>query len=252
MVQFRDIDPTAMGDLATTIAHELGQPLAAAGNFLSGVARHVDTLTDGSRLPSRSAVAAAQIATGVENGSRQVERARVIVDALRSFALDLEHPAQLVDLNELLEECLYFVRLRAEQAGVEVVARFHPAPVQVWCERVLTGQVVLNLCANAIDEVRQRRPDHRLVTVTISQGEDCRTGILTVDDEGQGPPPNPFSAPFSSKEHGSGVGLELSHRIITRQGGLIWAEERQPRGSRFGFSLPLAALVEGTVEERGT
>jgi signal transduction histidine kinase len=248
MVQFRNLDPTAMGDLATTIAHELGQPLAAASNFLSGAARHLETLTDGSSSPS----AAAQIARGVENGSRQIERARSIVDALRSFALDLQHPAQLVDLNELLEECLYFVRLRAEQAGVEVVAHVHPTQVQVWCEWVLTGQVVLNLCANAIEEVGRLQPDRRLVEVTVSQDADRRNGLLIVDDEGQGPPPHPFSAPFSSKEHGSGVGLELSHRIITRQGGVIWAEERRPRGSRFVFSLPLADPVAEPVAEHST
>lgn len=209
----------AMGDMAMAIAHELGQPLAAAGNFLAGVR---------TRVP-----AAGDLAYGIDSAVRQIERASTIVNSVRAFVGHLEHVQQVVDLNEIVEECLYFVRLRAAPAGVGVSVRRHPEPVAVRCERVLTGQVVLNLCFNAIDELAAC--PRRELTITTGP-----IGVLTVDDTGRGLPRDPFEESFTAKESGIGIGLALSYRIITRQHGTIWAEQRTDGGARFGFTLPLA------------
>ncbi|MCT2582009.1 sensor histidine kinase [Actinophytocola gossypii] len=214
----------AMGDMAMAIAHELGQPLAAAGNFLAGVR---------ARAPEDE-----RLAYGVDSAVRQIERASTIVGSVRAFVGHLEHVRQVVDLNDVVEECLWFVRLRADPAGVEVVVHRHPDPVPVRCERVLTGQVVLNLCFNAIDEMAACAPDRRRLTITTGIGDGV--GVLTVDDQGRGLPRDPFEESFTAKEHGSGIGLALSYRIITRQHGTIWADRLEEGGSRFGFALPLA------------
>jgi two-component system sensor kinase FixL len=220
---------TAMGDMAMAIAHELGQPLAAAGNFLAGVRPRGGDAAD---------VPAARVAYGVDNAVRQIERASRIVESVRAFVGHLEHVRQVADLDDIVEECLYFVRLRAEPAGVDVRFERAAAPVPVRCERVLTGQVVLNLCFNAVDEVAGGPADRRQVVVTTAARDGA--GVLTVDDRGRGFPRDPFAESFTAKDHGSGIGLALSHRIITRQHGSIWADRRPGGGSRFGFSLPLA------------
>ncbi|RZQ61414.1 PAS domain-containing sensor histidine kinase [Amycolatopsis suaedae] len=217
---------TAMGDMAMAIAHELGQPLSAAGNFLAGL-----------RARAGALAVAGELGYGIDSAVRQIERASAIVASVRAFVGHLEHVHQEVDLGEIVEECLYFVRLRAEPAGVLVTVR-HDGPVRVRCERVLTGQVVLNLCFNAIDELAACDPARRRLTIT-TRTEDGR-GVLTVDDEGRGLPADPFAGSFTAKEHGSGIGLALSYRIITRQHGTIWAQRRDEGGSRFGFTLPLA------------
>ncbi|WP_431917309.1 PAS domain-containing sensor histidine kinase [Nonomuraea jabiensis] len=214
----------AMGDMAMAIAHELGQPLAAAANFLAGV--H----TRAARLPE-----AGGLAQGVASAVSQIERAAAIVSSVRAFVGHLEQVEQVADLNDVVEECLYFVRLRAAPLGVEVRARLSPEPVLVRCERVLTGQVVLNLCFNAVDEMGQAPAASRRIDVATAPD-----GTFTVDDRGRGLPRDPFAESFTSKEHGSGIGLALSHRIITRQHGTIWAAKREEGGSRFGFTLPLA------------
>jgi two-component system, LuxR family, sensor kinase FixL len=221
---------TAMGDMAMAIAHELGQPLAAAGNFLDGARRHA------SALP-----AADGVRVGLDSAVVQIQRAREIVNATRVFVGHLEHVDQVVDLDEVLDECLHFVRLRAAPPGVEVVVHRPGVPLLAWCERVLTGQVLLNLAFNAIDEAAACPPERRRVTITSgwSDGE----GVITVDDDGRGLSRDPFEESFTSKEQGSGIGLALSHRIITRQHGRIWAEQRPGGGTRFGFALPLAADV---------
>ncbi|MGC7098180.1 PAS domain-containing sensor histidine kinase [Amycolatopsis lurida] len=217
---------TAMGDMAMAIAHELGQPLAAAGNFLAGA-----------RADAQAT--APRVVYGIDNAVRQIERAATIVGSVRAFVGHLEQVEQVADLNDIVGECLYFVRLRAEPAGVRVLADLSDTPVEVRCERVLTGQVVLNLCFNAIDEMAAGDPSRRHLRITTSATGD--SGMVTVDDEGRGLGHDPFARTFTSKEHGSGIGLALSYRIITRQHGTMWAEPSPAGGSRFGFSLPIAA-----------
>ncbi|WP_216897531.1 PAS domain-containing sensor histidine kinase [Nocardia alni] len=215
----------AMGDMAMALAHELGQPLAAAGNFLAGV-----------RTRAQSP-AGADLSYGIDSAIQQIERASAVVTSVRSFVGHLEHIREEVDLNEIVEECLYFVRLRAAEHGVRIEVRTHPDPVPVRCERVLTGQVVLNLCFNAVDEMAGFAEQLRVVTISTSVADG--SGRVTVDDGGHGIAQDPFEEAFTSKSGGSGIGLALSYRIITRQHGTIWAERRPSGGSRFGFTLPL-------------
>ncbi|WP_188190443.1 PAS domain-containing sensor histidine kinase [Nonomuraea sp. SYSU D8015] len=225
----------AMGDMAMAIAHELGQPLAAAGNFIAGIRARTALMVGTGELP---VPVADQVGYGLESAARQIDRATAIVSALRSFVGHLEHVEQVVDLNDVVSDCLYFIRLRAASSAVTVEVRLAAEPVLVRCERVLTGQVVMNLCFNAIDEMAACRQEVRHVTLTTRVNEG--TGVVTVDDRGRGFSRDPFAESFTSKEGGSGIGLALSHRIISRQHGSIWAERRQTGGSRFGFALPLA------------
>ncbi|MGI5127831.1 PAS domain-containing sensor histidine kinase [Pseudonocardia sp. CA-107938] len=226
---------TAMGDMAMAIAHELGQPLAAAGNFLAGTTRHAGALEEEGALAAESAD---RLRFGIDSAVRQIDRASAIVGALRAFVGHLEHTRQVVDLHEIVDECLYFVRLRAADPQVRVVVHRHCGPLPAVCERVLTGQVLLNLCFNAIDEMACCAPENRelVITTQLRDGE----ATLTVDDRGRGLLRDPFAASFTSKEQGSGIGLALSHRIITRQHGRIWAHARSGGGSTFGFALPLS------------
>ncbi|TNM37489.1 PAS domain S-box protein [Nocardioides albidus] len=230
----------AMGDMAMAIAHELGQPLSAAGNFLAGVLARARSLTASGQLPDLTAT---QLGYGVESAVTQIERASTIVSTLRAFVGHLEHVEQVVDLNDIVTECLYFIRLRAGDPGVEVEVRLSAEPVPVRCERVLTGQVVMNLCFNAIDEMAQCDPERRRIVLATAR-DLPGSGVFTVDDAGRGLRHDPFAVSFTSKAHGSGIGLALSHRIITRQHGRIWAERRDEGGSRFAFALPLVATPD--------
>jgi C4-dicarboxylate-specific signal transduction histidine kinase len=226
----------AMGDMAMAIAHELGQPLAAANNFLAGVRARARTLEG----CAETAGATEMLAFGLDGAERQIERAATIVSSVRSYVGHLEQVSGRVDLNDVVEECLYFVGLRADPAGIEVELDLSSDPVHVRCERVLTGQVVLNLCFNAVDELSQCEPDNRVLRISTSTATyDGKTsGMVTVEDRGRGLTQDPFAESFTSKERGSGIGLALSYRIITRQHGMIWAESREGGGTRFAFTLP--------------
>jgi PAS domain S-box-containing protein len=217
---------TAMGDMAMAIAHELGQPLAAARNFLAGAR---------SRLTAEADLGLA--AYGIDAANMQIGRAASIVGAVRTFVAHLEQVEGIVDLNDIVDECLYFIRLRASPVEVEVRTDLAPEPVVVRCERVLTGQVVLNLCFNAVDEAAHAPAGRRDVVLATRLLE--QEGAFLVTDQGRGVARDPFAEAFTSKEHGSGIGLALSHRIITRQHGRIW-HEPHGAGSRFLFALPRA------------
>lgn len=221
----------AMGDMAVAIAHELAQPLSAASNYLDGIA---------GRLPA-SEVGGDGPALGLASARRQIERARRIVSSLRGFVGHLEQVDQVVDLNAIVEECLYFIEIRARATGVRLEVALDPEPVPVRCERVLTGQVVVNLCFNAVDEMAGAEPAARMVR--IRTGRDGGMGTFAVEDRGRGVPDQSYDEVFesaaTSKAEGSGLGLGLSYRIITRQHGTIGAAPAHPRGSVFSFALPL-------------
>jgi two-component system, LuxR family, sensor kinase FixL len=224
----------AMGDMAMAIAHELGQPLAAARNYLVGILGFASEPTP-ARGPAARALPEA-LSRGIAGALTQIERASSIVSAARMFVGHLEHIDQVVDLNTIVEQCLHFIRLRAVEGWVEVEVNLSKEPVEIRCEPVLTGQVVMNLCFNAVDEMMQAPSSTRRIVITTSarNGE----GIFTVDDHGRGLSRDPFEGAFTSKAGGSGIGLALSYRIITRQHGQLWAEKRAEGGTRFGFTLP--------------
>jgi len=221
----------AMGDMAMAIAHELGQPLAAATNFIAAI-QHRITLPDADRD---------DLSLGLVHARKQLDRANQIVRSLREYVTQLEESQQHCDLNDIVEDCAYFVDLRARTHGVQLDYRYEPAPVEVVCERVLTGQVVLNLCFNAIDEMATWPAGQR--TVSVSTRVDGDFGVVTVSDTGKGlshmPDARIFDGAFTDKATGHGIGLALSHRIITRQGGTISARDNTPRGAVFEFALPL-------------
>lgn len=222
----------AMGDMAMAIAHELGQPLAAATNFVDGVSRRL----------KKPELDTTDLVYGLDNARMQIDRASQIIKSLREYVVQLEQSEQVVDLNEILDDCFYFIRLRAEQHETELQLVKSDEPIWIRCEKVLTGQVILNLCHNAIDEMSEWPQKERHVTISTHATKD--TGVFRVADRGKGlahiPNGRVFDGAFTSKSTGSGIGLALSHRIITRQHGTIHAEENRSSGSTFTFELPLA------------
>jgi PAS domain S-box-containing protein len=222
----------AMGDMAMAIAHELGQPLAAANNYLAATQYRL----------AAAGVERDDLTLGLVNARKQLDRANQIVRSLREYVTQLEESLQHVDLNEIVDECSYFVNLRARDRGVRLEYALSPVPLEVTCERVLTGQVAMNLCFNAIEEMANWPAAHRLVRIS-TRGEAGRA-LFSVTDTGKGlshlPEGRVFDGAFTDKATGHGIGLALSHRIITRQGGAICARENHPHGTIMEFALPLA------------
>ncbi len=223
----------AMGEMATAIVHELSQPLAAVRNFIEGAIR---------RLAQPGPIDDAL--WGLRSADRQAEHAAVIIKSVRDYIVKREPSETHADLREVLADVAYFIELRAREAGVAVTIEQAGQALPVYCERVLIGQVILNLAFNAIEALAQRvdaaAPRGQLRLVTNVRG---RQAIVQVIDNGPGVPAEAHGRLFdgfsSSKAGGNGIGLSLCKNIVTRHGGEIWAKPAQQGGLECSFSLPL-------------
>lgn len=177
--------------------------------------------------------AVASLAEGYTEARRQMVRWE---ETLRREFID-----DLLRGDAIVDECRDFIEIRARDSDVRVDVETAPEPLLVRCERVLTGQVLLNLAFNAVDEMAGVPAGDRLVRLRTWREAD--TGCVAVEDRGRGASHLDFDRVFesaaTSKATGSGIGLGLSYRIITRQHGTISAAPAHPQGSVFSFALPL-------------
>lgn len=221
----------AMGDMAMILAHELGQPLAASLNYLSGVKSRLGTPETGPE----------KIKYGIEMVEKQLKRASEIVSSAKRYVRRIESTVSTFSLLDTVEESLYFVRLRAEEKGVEVKTELGSDPLRMEGEGVLIGQVIINLCVNAIDEISRPETSVKELDLKLSRHGDAAS--IAVSDLGRGmseaPADRLAAGPFSSKEDGSGIGLIISEHIAQRHGGSIIFTPNHPRGTVATLSLPL-------------
>lgn len=222
----------AMGDMAMIIAHELGQPLAAATNFLSGIQSRLEAGTLSDR----------DIRYGLERARKELARSSSIVSSVKRYVQRIESTAEQRDLNAIVSDSLYFVRLRAAERNVEVESELAGDPLPVRGDHVLLGQVILNLCFNAIDETVASGALQRRIRITT--GVEDGFAICSVHDWGRGLEPvqgeRLLESAFSDKKDGSGIGLILSERIVSRHNGEIQVRRNAPNGTVLVVRLPLA------------
>ncbi|WP_051516813.1 PAS domain-containing sensor histidine kinase [Herbaspirillum sp. RV1423] len=221
----------AMGEMATAIAHELSQPLAAIRNFLEGAMLRLNG----------DDISRENILWGLENAARQVDHAAAIIKSVREYVVKLEQTETLIDINETINEARYFIELKAAETQVAVEIAPCAEKLMVSCEKVLIGQVILNLAFNAIEEMNRFPQEMRRVRVSSERVGD--TAVIRVADQGGGLDAGHrerlFDGFFSSKVSGNGIGLALCKNIIARHRGDIWAQPGEPRGTSFCFALPL-------------
>lgn len=224
----------AMGDMAMILAHDLGQPLAASLNYLSGLKARI-------AAPS---VDPKTLSYGINMVEKQLNRASEIVTSAKRYVRRIESTSSAFNLPDAVEESLYFVRLRAEEAGVVVNADLGTEQLIMEGESVLIGQVIINLCMNAIDEIS--RPETTVKQLDIKLSEFGGITSLSIADQGRGmdtvPADRLAAGAFSSKEDGSGIGLIISEHIAQRHGGTIQFSTNQPRGTIATLSLPLKSV----------
>lgn len=221
----------AMGDMAMMIAHELGQPLAAAQNFLTGA---LSRLTGG-------AATQAELAFGLEKALRQLKRSSDIVNSVKTYVQRIESQSGPLELNAILTESLYFVRLRALERGIVLVVETATEPLPLSGEHILIGQVIINYCFNAIDELQ--RPENRDKQLSIRTFCDGEWVCCEVADRGRGLPDSirkerDLLTAFSGKGDGHGIGLVISENIVERHGGEVIFARNEPRGTIVTVRLP--------------
>ncbi|WP_455570326.1 PAS domain-containing sensor histidine kinase [Xanthobacter agilis] len=223
---------TAMGEMASTLAHELNQPLSAIANYIKGSRR----LLDG------GAVRTEMLQGALEKAGEQALRAGQIIRRLRDFVSRGESERRLESLSKMVEEASALALVGAKEHGIQVRFHYDPKCDVVLADKVQVQQVLLNLMRNAL-EAMMGAPRRQLL-VQSEPAEDDMV-MVSVIDTGSGISPeisHQLFTPFvTTKRHGMGVGLSISRTIIEAHGGRIWAEPNPLGGSIFRFTLRLVS-----------
>jgi two-component system sensor kinase FixL len=227
---------TALGEMASTLAHELNQPLTAVASYLNGARRLIDGGKPQDLPTARGAI---------ESASEQALRAGQIIRRLREFVSRGESDRQSEDIRSLVEEASALALVGAREIGIRFTLEAADNLPAVLADRVQVQQVVLNLMRNAIEAMQLCGT--RNLTVTIFPVTASMVGV-DVSDTGTGIAPeilpNLFQPFVTSKAQGMGVGLSISRTIIEAHGGQLWAESRPDGGTVFHMTLR-AANSEG-------
>jgi two-component system sensor kinase FixL len=224
---------TAMGEMASALAHELNQPLSAIANYLKGSRRLLEGRTDEPIATVRDAV---------DRAAEQSLRAGQIIRRLRDFVARGESERQVESIKKLVEEASALALVGAKDQGVRVMFKLDPAADLVLADKVQIQQVMLNLMRNAIEAMEQTQ--RRELVVSVAPTDDQMV-LVSVADTGSGISEEVilhlFQPFITSKRHGMGVGLSISRTIVESHGGRIWAEANPGGGTVFKFTLRMVS-----------
>ncbi|ABD89578.1 sensor protein FixL [Rhodopseudomonas palustris] len=224
---------SAMGEMASALAHELNQPLSAISNYMKGSRR----LLSGSNDPNRPKIEAA-----MDRAAEQALRAGQIIRRLRDFVSRGESEKRVESLAKLIEEAGALGLTGAREQGVLLRFNLDRQSDMVLVDRVQIQQVLVNLFRNAVEAMAHS--DKRELVVANNRVADHMIEVA-VSDTGSGfhddVKSNLFQTFFTTKETGMGVGLSISRSIIEAHGGRMWAETNSAGGATFRFTLPAAA-----------
>jgi two-component system sensor kinase FixL len=227
---------TAMGEMASTLAHELNQPLSAIANYLKGSRRLVGEKDD---------LASARLRGALDKAADQALRAGEIIRRLRDFVSRGETEMTVESLNKLVEEASALALVGAKQHGVRVRFDLSPTADLVFADKVQVQQVLLNLMRNAIEAMAEAGSPRRELTVSTSPTNDGEVVETIVSDTGPGITPQVAAQLFqpfvTTKRHGMGVGLSISRTIIEAHGGELHLRPNPGGGAIFRFTLPSAS-----------
>ena len=227
---------TTLGEMASTLAHEINQPLTAIANYASACLR---LLRSGK----------AQLGEALETMQRvaaEAERAGEIVRKMRGFVRGEEGQMTLVEPAFLAAEVMRLAAAEARQSGVELRSEVEPGLPPVLADSIQIQQVLLNLVRNAVEAVDEGESPRREVDLRVRRAADG--GVhFSVRDTGPGLAPGVldkvFEPFFTTKPDGIGIGLPLSRSIADAHGGRIWASAESV-GAAFHLVLPAAQELE--------
>jgi PAS domain S-box-containing protein len=232
---------STMGEMATGLAHELNQPLAAIANFARGCIRRLRT----------GEVESAELIEPLEEVCEQAERAGEIMRHVRDFVRKSEPRMTAVDINQVVRSVVKFTEHEARQHETVVTLQLAPQQPRVWADSIMVEQVICNLVRNAVEAMTETRSQRREILIRTVPHDGDIVEIEVVD-------PGPgidetiidhvFDQFFTTKTEGVGMGLSISRSIVESHGGSIRAESRAG-GATFRFTLQ-AIPVKLSRDER--
>ena len=221
-----------MGEIASMLAHELNQPLAAISSYTTGA---VNLLQAG--MIDRNLFQSA-----LEKVNAQAQRAGQIIRSVHEFVKKREAAREPLQIADLIQSAMPLVELQAQASHVALQWKVRPELPLVLADRVLLEQVLLNLTRNAIEAMQTTAPEKRILRVEATLDEGSQQIIVSVTDRGHGIPAEVaeklFSPFFTTKSAGMGMGLNICRTAIEFHGGKLSHHENPAGGTIFQFALP--------------
>jgi C4-dicarboxylate-specific signal transduction histidine kinase len=219
-----------IGEMSASLAHEVNQPITATvidARACLGWLAHDPPNIEEARAAAMRIV-------------KDAKRAAEITSRIREFFSKGTSQRELVHVNEIIREMIVLLRGETTQNNILVLTDLAADLPQVMADRVQLQQVLVNLIINGIEAIREANRTRELAIKSLR----AETGkvLVSVSDTGVGLPSQQmeqiFNAFFTTKPHGTGMGLRISRSIIQSHGGRLWAAANSPCGASFCFTLP--------------
>ncbi|WP_317205655.1 PAS domain S-box protein [Janthinobacterium sp.] len=228
-----------MGEIASMLAHELNQPLAAISSYTTGALNLLGRAADAGQ-----SVDSALLKPALEQASAQAQRAGQIIRSVHEFVKKRDSERQPLAIDSLVDGIAALIELQARQFYVVVRTRIPAGLPSVRADRVMIEQVLLNLTRNAIEAMQDIAPERRLMRLEARHDAARGEVTLAVVDQGHGIADDVaerlFSPFFSTKAEGMGMGLNICRSAIEFHGGTLNHSANPQGGTIFTFALPVA------------
>jgi PAS domain S-box-containing protein len=236
-----------MGEMASSLAHELNQPLSAIANYCMGLAARIRSKTlNGSPIDSEETLDALKKTSG------QAERAGLVIKRIREFVKRSEPERRQCLIADMVGNALTLVEIEAKRVNIRIDTSMPHPTSSVWADPILIEQVLINLLKNAIESMRTTTNKSKTKLYLKVQCID-ESAKFEVRDFGSGVPENIeaklFQPFFSTKVEGMGMGLNICRSIVEAHQGRLYLE-RHNDGTSFIFTLPLAATMSQDVKQQ--
>lgn len=220
-----------MGTLASSLAHELNQPLTAVASYCESARDLLDSEPDRQTLD--------MVKDALDEAAQQAIRAGQIVRRLRDFMSTGETERHIESLQRLINEANALALVGSREHGIDVQLKLDPAADAVLVDRIQIQQVLVNLIRNAIDAMM----DTEVRCLALRTAQDGQGFVeVTIEDTGSGISDaiaTQLFQPFvTSKQNGMGIGLSICRTIIEAHGGRIWFDHGPTGGTAFHFTIP--------------
>jgi two-component system sensor histidine kinase DctS len=230
-----------VGEMASTMAHELNQPLSAIASYITG---SLNLLQGGE-------AGRGEVQEALRKAVQQTQRAGRIIRRVHDFVRKSEPIRTAVRVNSVVEEAVGFADGEARKRRVRIVSRLAEDDPEVQADPLLLQQVVLNLLRNAMDAMAGTPLADREIRVSTQAGPEGVT--VAISDRGCGIPDEIrqklFEPFFTTKPEGMGMGLNICRSIMELHRGRVWAEPNLGGGTVFSFSLPVDAPASAAPGE---
>ncbi|WP_084652281.1 sensor histidine kinase [Ottowia thiooxydans] len=234
---------SAVGEMASLLSHELNQPLAAISSYANGC---LNLLQSPAPSAGSDTETLKDVQVAVARIAEQANRAGRVINSVHDFIRRRGEAREAVSPGTIIDAALPLIQMQAQKLGIRVQVQCEDHLPEVWCDRTLVEQVLLNLARNGMQAMADAEIDQRQLIMEARYRPPVSSGrgwvVFSVADRGAGISEEVasqlFTPFFTTKAEGMGLGLSMCRTVIEQHGGALDYAANQPQGTVFRFTIP--------------